>query len=566
MHVACPDEGFHKVPRLFCIQGLVCGESELPLLGVPSNKIADVGVNSSAMTHMRRHIPALFKRHISDEKGVRSDKFFGDLFGRENHRLNGVELPPYTIPSRGPKSGSFFGESHGSALADCAPTNLEIADLEGTARSKAFGLLSIPFFQFRNGCLFLPGNSPEGVALADGVGAIAVFPWRKLSPFALLLSLFSALFSLAGLLFDRAFGTLLVLCCPNSERPPWPQNGRLELVPLHDFGHRATIVLGQTREGVSRFNGVGDGFGRGLCAGDLRAEPAQKKDEVEKWMCSWANHSIGGGTRCKEGSSSIFANGRMGPPLILTQNPNREYHKRVQKRSETMRIGNCIVVVSLLGMVCVMGCLAGEGSSDPLLGEGTGSAADESTSSDAVESLGSSVADGIEGDEAGGPTCVAPTEGLGSEPGKYLDMSLAMKDCAGNSVSLLDVACGAKAVLVDIGAQWCDPCKKEAEHLEEDAVQKYKDDGLVVISVITQDSDGNPATATTCEWWKNEFGLTSPVVTDPLGNTNFLVGGDASSSMPVNILLDKDFKIVSFTTGGLSVGDLQDKIESALEQ
>jgi len=212
-----------------------------------------------------------------------------------------------------------------------------------------------------------------------------------------------------------------------------------------------------------------------------------------------------------------------------------------------------VVVSGILFTLAQIGCLAGEGSDDPLLGGGTEATEEEDVA--AAEEDGESTEDA-----ESGPACEAPTSDLGVNPGQILDLSTELKDCEGNLVSLVDLACGANAILIDIGAQWCEPCKDEASHLEADIVQHFKDQGVVVISVITQDKDGNPATNDTCDWWVNEFGLTSPVVTDPTGQTNKWVLGDASQTMPVNIILDADFRIVSYLTGGLSPEELQSKI------
>ena len=86
------------------------------------------------------------------------------------------------------------------------------------------------------------------------------------------------------------------------------------------------------------------------------------------------------------------------------------------------------------------------------------------------------------------------------------------------TISLADYR--GKAVVVNFWASWCGPCKTEAPLLQ-DAWERYREQGLVVLGVDAQDlrSDGRR--------FVERYGITYPVAHDggvdarPLGGTGF---------------------------------------------
>ncbi len=118
-----------------------------------------------------------------------------------------------------------------------------------------------------------------------------------------------------------------------------------------------------------------------------------------------------------------------------------------------------------------------------------------------------------------------------------------LKDCDGNDVSLKDYFGNVKAVMINQAAGWCSPCRSEAGHLEE-IYQKFKDDGFILIQAIFEDNFGNPAGADDCRAWRDEYGLTFPVLVD--ANNYFgkyHPGWPTSMATPLNMLLDKNMRI-----------------------
>ena len=103
---------------------------------------------------------------------------------------------------------------------------------------------------------------------------------------------------------------------------------------------------------------------------------------------------------------------------------------------------------------------------------------------------------------------------------------------------------------------------REAEHLEEE-IGTFGSN-VAVISIITEDANGQPATDGVCQDWATTYGITAPVLTDPGSNSNAWVSGDVQTSLPINIVMDGNFQIRSYLVGGQSSSNLQEKIEDVL--
>ena len=128
----------------------------------------------------------------------------------------------------------------------------------------------------------------------------------------------------------------------------------------------------------------------------------------------------------------------------------------------------------------------------------------------------------------------------------------AQNDSTGNPISLSSLK--GKILLVDFWAAWCGPCRAENPNVVR-AWQKYKDKGFEVLGV-SFDTDRN-------KWIKaiKDDKLTWTHVSDLKGWGNEAGKLYGINSIPANVLLDKDQKIIA---SGLRGEELFKKLEELL--
>lgn len=122
----------------------------------------------------------------------------------------------------------------------------------------------------------------------------------------------------------------------------------------------------------------------------------------------------------------------------------------------------------------------------------------------------------------------------------------------GARISLQDLK--GKPVLLDFWASWCGPCAMQAPILERMS-KKYADKGLVVLGVNVDDSvDVTRAYAL-------RKGLSYPMLVDDDSSVQRAYG---VKRLPSLVLIDREGKVVSYTTGMVDESSLDAMVREAL--
>lgn len=136
---------------------------------------------------------------------------------------------------------------------------------------------------------------------------------------------------------------------------------------------------------------------------------------------------------------------------------------------------------------------------------------------------------------------VAPQPGTVGAPAP----DYAARTLSGDSVALRDVE--GKAVLVNLWATWCAPCRRETPELQA-LHEAYEDEGLRVIGITV---DG-PGSGTAIREFVEEFGVTYAVWWDPEDRATSAFG---TFGLPTTYLLDGDGRVVWRRLGVLQLPD-----------
>jgi cytochrome c biogenesis protein CcmG/thiol:disulfide interchange protein DsbE len=113
-----------------------------------------------------------------------------------------------------------------------------------------------------------------------------------------------------------------------------------------------------------------------------------------------------------------------------------------------------------------------------------------------------------------------------------------------------------KAVVLNVWASWCVPCKKEAPYLEE-LWQRNGERGLVVVGLDAKDFRAD------ARKFAERYELTFPLVYDGPGDT---LDGFGVTGFPETFVLDREGRVVEAFAGAVDGDDVRDRFESAIER
>ena len=151
----------------------------------------------------------------------------------------------------------------------------------------------------------------------------------------------------------------------------------------------------------------------------------------------------------------------------------------------------------------------------------------------------------------------ASTNGLIPAPQTgFLAPDFTLQTTDGKAVTLSDLR--GRAVLVNIWASWCVPCRAEMPAMQR-VYDEYKDRGLIVLAVNSTVQDQ----AASARAFAAEFGLTFPILLDMEGIATRLYEVRA---LPSSFFIGRDGVIIEVVIGGpMSEALLRTRVESILE-
>jgi cytochrome c biogenesis protein CcmG/thiol:disulfide interchange protein DsbE len=113
-----------------------------------------------------------------------------------------------------------------------------------------------------------------------------------------------------------------------------------------------------------------------------------------------------------------------------------------------------------------------------------------------------------------------------------------------------------KAVVLNVWASWCVPCKKEAPYLEQ-LWQERRARGLVVLGLDAKDFRAD------ARKFAERYGLTFPLVYDGPGDT---LDGLGVTGFPETFVLDREGRVVEAFAGSVDGEDVRERFEAAIDR
>jgi cytochrome c biogenesis protein CcmG, thiol:disulfide interchange protein DsbE len=113
-----------------------------------------------------------------------------------------------------------------------------------------------------------------------------------------------------------------------------------------------------------------------------------------------------------------------------------------------------------------------------------------------------------------------------------------------------------KAVVLNVWASWCIPCKDEAPFLER-VWQQNRQRGVAVVGLDAKDFRLD------ARRFMKRFGLTFPIVYDGPGE---ILGGYGVTGFPETFVIDREGKVVEVFAGAVNAKEDRVKLRAAIKQ
>jgi peroxiredoxin len=151
----------------------------------------------------------------------------------------------------------------------------------------------------------------------------------------------------------------------------------------------------------------------------------------------------------------------------------------------------------------------------------------------------------------------AAVSGIPAPQAGFAAPDFTLSDQDGNQVTLSDLQ--GQAVLVNVWASWCGPCRQEMPAME-NIYREYKDQGFTILAINASNQD-NPAEA---EAFAAEMGLTFPILFDTDGLVSELYQVRA---LPSSFFVLPDGTIQEVVIGGpMAEALLHTRVENLLKE
>ena len=123
----------------------------------------------------------------------------------------------------------------------------------------------------------------------------------------------------------------------------------------------------------------------------------------------------------------------------------------------------------------------------------------------------------------------------------------------GKTTSLSDFE--GQVVVINLWAQWCAPCRGEADELEE-VYNATKDQGVAFLGLNVRDPTKDKA-----QDFVVDRGVGYPSIYDPQVKTPLALGGVPTTTLPTTLVLDRQHRVAAVFLKALLAEDLQPVVE-----